>query len=407
MGAISVTGEIERDLFMKKTLMVTTALVAAGLFTTEAFAQAKPMSLTIGGYHAVAFTYNGADSSNGGFPAGTPDHQMDQGGEIWFKGATTLDNGLKIGFRAELETTSQTAFATGAGDMMDEVWIDFQGSFGRVIVGQFDPVTREMMIAAPYGALIEGVGIGLETVHAPTAAGTADRAVGTLGGPLWTLGGTSDAEKIVYFTPNFSGFMAGVSYMPSTTESIPGNDGFPRLRNSTINDVLDIGVEWKGKFDQVALGVFLGTQMATTGTTKVTGTNTRDAFQIGYAGSAFASVAGFTLGGSYQYFKQSFDVTGAGQQEPVNQTYDIGIGYVTGPWRFSAKYAGVNTESTTITSSDTEIQQYGVDGQYLLGPGVAVGAALFYEEHEDSAAAGAARPKVDGVGFNFGTNIAF
>src|SRR5690348_8186303 len=100
---------------MKHVLLGTTALVAAGLVASNAHA-AQGVQLGIGGYYAAAAGLILSQSASGDDPgAHTRDIVFRQDVEVHFKGETTLDNGLTVGARIELEGQQ-------SNDQIDEVW---------------------------------------------------------------------------------------------------------------------------------------------------------------------------------------------------------------------------------------------------------------------------------------------
>src|SRR6185437_14626404 len=120
---------------MKKVLLATTALAAAGLFAGEAFAQAPaisstggPLRLGIGGYFQ-AYGVLGFQSSDPGQPgAHTRNYDLKREAEVWFTGETKFDNGLIVGAQVELE-------ASTCSDQIDESYLWFAGNWGRVLLG--------------------------------------------------------------------------------------------------------------------------------------------------------------------------------------------------------------------------------------------------------------------------------
>src|SRR3546814_11961528 len=63
---------------------------------------------------------------------------------------------------------------------------------------------------------------------------------------------TSDATKITYTTPNFSGFSLGVSYTPDTVDGNDGND-FARENHTGYHDNIGVGLGYEGEFDGFGL----------------------------------------------------------------------------------------------------------------------------------------------------------
>ncbi|MCW8916917.1 MAG: porin, partial [Magnetovibrio sp.] len=88
---------------MKKILLGTTAVIALGTLSTEAFAADK-IQLGLGGfmrqYVAISNSDEVATTTNAARDSG-----IGQWGnsEVFFSGSTTLDNGLKVAAKVELE----------------------------------------------------------------------------------------------------------------------------------------------------------------------------------------------------------------------------------------------------------------------------------------------------------------
>lgn len=432
---------------MKKTLLVTSALVAAGLFSGEAFAQAKPMALTLGGYYFTSLNIVsqdsqaalGAASSGGGFQ--TTDHTVTDSGEIWFSGSLPLDNGITVGFRAELELMTHQ-------DQIDEAWIDFRGSFGRLMIGQNDPVGREIGRGAPSAtrATADAWGInenGLQTappVRAGTpfanfagsagdrqanaaAGGAAGNNRGVVGGLFSTIGGLNqgDGEEIYYSTPVFSGFQGHFSWKPRTAEY--GFEQTTQNINNATNtyaDLLSFGLVYDGKItDDVSLRV-MGTwengDPMSTFTFAGTAFNL-DGRQNGYTGHAIVSFANIDLGGSFRYI--SFDVKdrAGGVALAANDrdnykllNWDLGIAYTFNPFKVGLTYFNGRDETAADATTGGDIRRtaWMVSGSYQLGPGVFVDAGVMKEALEGrSGVAGRANQTLDSVGFFLSTGVSF
>ena len=93
---------------MKKVLLGSTALVAAGMIAS-APASAK-MKLSVGGYMEQWVGYVSQDD------VGTADYSgvdVKSDSEVHFKGMTKLDNGMSVGVNMQLE-------GNGGGDTIDE-----------------------------------------------------------------------------------------------------------------------------------------------------------------------------------------------------------------------------------------------------------------------------------------------
>ena len=136
---------------MKKIFLGSTALIAAAAFTAPAMS-AERLQLQLRGYHIGSISYTDGDFSSSyrysdvggvygsGSASGIGDYNEINFGsdsEVHFRGATTLDNGLEISFRAELELEDDPAAKSNA-DVIDEVYVQVDGGFGRIQFGQQD-----------------------------------------------------------------------------------------------------------------------------------------------------------------------------------------------------------------------------------------------------------------------------
>src|SRR3546814_2145757 len=96
---------------MKKVLLGTTALVAAGMMASTPVLAAEKISVRVGGYMEQWFGYSSVDDRAGRDLDGF-NHTSDS--EIHFVGSTTLDNGIEFGVNVQLEANSNS------GDQIDE-----------------------------------------------------------------------------------------------------------------------------------------------------------------------------------------------------------------------------------------------------------------------------------------------
>ena len=114
---------------MKKILLSSAALCGLAMVATPAAAQ---VNLEIGGHFKGYGAY--VDQEETG--ADVNDFDFIRNTEVHFGGETTLDNGLTVGAHIEVEAD---ASATGGDSFgVDESYIYFSGSWGRINVGDED-----------------------------------------------------------------------------------------------------------------------------------------------------------------------------------------------------------------------------------------------------------------------------
>ena len=137
---------------MKKLLLGTTALIAAGAFVGAAQAaddemMAGPVTVGVAGYMtaAVGFASDGDDATRG--------QEVNHVYEIAVSGSTTLDNGITVAVHGQLGTSGQYTTSEDSRPF-DETHITMSGSFGSLRIGRTESAAFNATVAAP------GAGIG-------------------------------------------------------------------------------------------------------------------------------------------------------------------------------------------------------------------------------------------------------
>ena len=185
---------------MKKVLLGTTALVAAGAFAGIGAAQAQDMMvgmqpLELGGYYTLAGISTDADGRG---------HSIQQNIELEGRAVAELDNAITAGIRVRIAGNNHTM------DNVSETEVFFTGSFGGIHAGQIEPASQQMTIWSPGGTVPIG------SIKSPWFGGI---------GGMWTSANHwEDSNKIVYFSPSFNGISLGVSYSPDPTHNNYGGE---------------------------------------------------------------------------------------------------------------------------------------------------------------------------------------
>lgn len=352
---------------MKKLLIGTSALVAAGLVAGAAQA-ADPIKLSVGGFgHVIAGMASNDDDYEAA--AGNDFATWDVKGnhEVIFSGATTLDNGLKVSTKMEFEGGGRSMT-----DPVDEYNITVAGSFGSVIAGSDDGVPVMMAKGhSDVSGLVNGfdegdVLIGL-WVAAPSAVSYLNSTY---------INTTGDAEKITYVSPEFAGFSFGVSATPAIDSTSGDAVGWP---TDDTEDALSAGLQYTGDFGGVGLGV--SAAYLTADSTAV------DDWSEWQAGAQF-SFAGLQVGGQYRV--QNRDQVTAGASREHN-AWEIGATYKTGPYGVSLGYFTSEWDNGAGVQDD-EVTYYQLSGSYNMGPGVDMRLSVASIEFDDGATTQAAAP---------------
>ncbi|MEP6146643.1 MAG: porin, partial [Nisaea sp.] len=120
---------------MKKILLGTTAIVAAGMIAAPSADAAEKLKISVGGYMEQWFGYTTAEDQSSSDYQGFANVSDT---EIHFKGMTTLDNGISVGVNVQLEGNSNP------GDQIDESYLIVKGNFGEINLGSENSALYKM-----------------------------------------------------------------------------------------------------------------------------------------------------------------------------------------------------------------------------------------------------------------------
>ena len=376
---------------MKKILLGTTAIVAAGLIASASSAiAAEKLKLQVGGYMEQWFGYVNQDDAPGQDFSGL-DVKSDS--EIQFHGSTTLDNGISVGVNVQLEANSNSF------DQIDESYLIVKGAFGEINLGSENSAMYKMHYApADFGI---GLNTGDQTGWVSPTTNAAGNSI-TEGGYFRAPYGSTyvepvranDSEKITYYTPRVEGFQFGLSYAPET-----GQDNIASPNRDTANtDLVMAGANFKRTFGSASVRASLGYGTVLDG---VAGTNTEpSAFNAGI-GLGFG---GFGAGISYS----SYDDSGTNDGSGLN----AGINYSTGPWGVSLGYFHGERDgerTAGVLTGDAEQDTFMLSAKYAIGPGVTAKGSIAHSKFksEDTGLAGTESAEIEATYFVVGMAVSF
>jgi hypothetical protein len=389
---------------MKKQLLTTTALVAAGVLTVSGAALAGKPKLTVGGGTEQIIGVGGNSDAYDAINGQRVGFDQHSDGEVHFNGSVTLDNGIKIRTRIELEGNSINADGGQAGgnttnggvaaandpDYIDEHWMRISGSFGEVRLGSGDPAgmantTRFL------GTWSTGVGqlLAFDVGDWITNPGTVG--AGTVG----RVDLSSDAEHISYFTPRMAGFQAGISYIPQAREDVNNQR---ELAAGADRDGWSMGANFSKKFSGVGIGVGIGYATAD----ESTGASDDSVWGIG----ATVDFSGFRIGASWvdnDSQETAGATTGTGQE-----TFEIGARYTFGANAVSISHLSSETTATTTAlgaGDNTKVTFLAY--RRTLGPGVTWKVTAMFADYNDNAAGAVAGASNDGQALTTSIGLRF
>ena len=347
---------------MKGWLLGTSALAAVGLLAGEVAAD-EGVKLRIGGrYLAAAGGILDEQSNVFGLEDRTRDYVFKQDVEVYFLGETTLENGLTVGARIELEGQTST-------DQIDAVFAYFSGGFGEVRFGDTFEALAQLCYTVPSASSIFGADSPLFNFSNAGIVGYS----GTNG----TCYGIDDkSTKIVYFSPSFGGFQFAASFTPDNTEDTRNTlDGAgTRLKTDAgqLSETLSVAATFTKEFNGVALAV------GGAGSFSFDRENNASPFfddRREYNAYARVGYAGFTFGGAYSFRDTVFlgrdsEVYGVGATYDWSR-YSVGFGWSHGRYEMS-NFSNVadNHDIYALTSS------------FQLGPGISIDGLLGYSDYD-------------------------
>jgi hypothetical protein len=356
---------------MKKQLMTTTALVAAGVVAMSgvALGASKP-KLSIGGGFSTIISAVSQETTG----KMSPDIWIDS--EVHFKGSVKLDSGVKISTKVELEAQDSTS-----NDLIDEAYMSISGSFGQIKLGSEDSAAN-LLVGGSFGSNATNAGrhTGLHTgksIAAPSGHKAAISNVIDLG--------DGDAERITYFTPRMSGLQFGVSYTPSFDEG--GQSQVSETADA--HHGISVGGHWKGKMGGANIQAAAGYAEAQSATATA-------ADLKGYAVGVKATVGNVTVAFGTSTEKNIGDggIT----------TLSAGIKYKAGKDAFSLGYIAAEDDATTAAGVDKSTAAMISYGR-TLGAGVSANVNLMYADYVGETAGSS--DDNDGVAFQTSINVKF
>jgi len=188
-----------REIYMRKILLATTALIAAGGIS------AATADVNISGKLKQSY-HNWSDDDAAA--SGTNNSAMGRDLQLWIKSSATLDNGMTVGGNVRLRHGSSPD---------DRNYITVGGDFGSFTYGT--------TWAPSYS---QSVGINwMDDIHIVEHA--AESTDGVTRGAVMTSSYSSTsgkAQKVIYATPSISGFKAMVSYADAGASSKGDHTGY-------------------------------------------------------------------------------------------------------------------------------------------------------------------------------------
>lgn len=341
---------------MKKGLLGSTALVAATALTAGMAQAAEAPTWKLSGFMNFQAYFADRDSFTGvafgtttgtlGAPgfvttesAATTDLYFGvDDAEMALNVSGTADNGLEYGFKIEFEASP------GGSNVADEARISLGGSWGLVYLGDEDGVEDTMN----YGG---------ENVLGATGGWDGDGDDVTIVANLVfpsLVGDTSDASKITYYSPRFSGIQVGGSYTPNDH----GGDRSP-FDDTVFQNSISLGGNYDGSFGDVRVRASAVYTMASY-EGRIQNIEDVGAYSIG----GIVGFAGFSVGANWTDNGESGTTVGANLESSY---WNVAAGFETGPIYLSAGYIAHTFSAGAV---DFEPSAIALTADYSVAPGL-------------------------------------
>jgi predicted porin len=391
---------------MKHILLGTSALVAAGLLAAPANA-AEKIKLGLGGFYNASMGANfSGDDDDLDAPADTSSESgayhnnfdIHQNIEIHFKGETTLDNGITVGARVELEGDDDA-------ERIDESWAYFSGGFGEIRFGSDDAAPLQTCVGEA-GSVTANFGVSSPNEAFNNVGDNGLAGVGSFGSCYGTAG---DGLKILYYTPQFGPFNFVVSFAPeanaddkgpTTSTSFDGGPG----GGDDQEDEIGVGMNFTHEGNGFSLLGSLGASWITDDTSDDDKTSFYQAgLQVGFGA--------WTIGVGGEILNNYDDAFGSSTPTGVTVATDsdlwalqIGGNYAWDAWTIGLGWTHAQAEITSSSDEDT-VDYISLNGSYALGPGIALEGNIAYSNYDEDN--NDANADYDAFEVGFGTAISF
>jgi predicted porin len=305
-------------------------------------------------------------------------------------------NGMRYGALFELQMDAMTSTAgTGTGVDYDELYGFVKGGWGELRFGQEDSAASLLQIRRP-GTLWMGDSDAWD-----------EFLVGS-GYVIAGVGDGNDATKIIYLSPQFMGFDAGISYAANRFEGEQANiptstTNFQRDRTGLENEI-SAALRYRGTFGPVGVGASFVAQFADAASQQASGAPiaSKDQNITTYAAGLLLRAYGFQLGGDYTW--GNYRTTPANgtiaQGIDGSEQWAVGLTYTIGALSLGGMYSQ-GTQDNGGTVADRTQTYLGLGVAYVLAPGMTLFAN--YNQIEDENIPTAAPTRAGATLVNFGT----
>ena len=352
---------------IKSKLLASTMLVSAAALVAAGSANAA--GLKLGGYIEFWGGYGANDKAQGV----VNNFDIKQDTEIHFTVKKTLNSGIKVGAKLEMESGVGNHNAT---TLFDESYGWMQTKYGKFSIGNND-------VASAY---VGGVSVvGPVGITKSDAADWLPGAQGELNNTDVDLG-AGDAQNITYFTPKVSGVQAIFSYVPDKSDG-GANTAYDDQETTGFHNHFSGALKYNAKMGGTS--VSLGAGYSTVENTDIAGKTSESS---GYGMTAKISFGGLKLSATHAHENNATD---------TDQYWAVAALYKAGKNSFSIGYADAQEDANVAGTKNTS-NLVTLGHQMSIGKGVTWASSIASAENNQSGSS-----KVDGVAVVSGFKMKF
>ena len=284
-------------------------------------------------------------------------------------------NGMRYGALFEFQMDNMggnnggSTNGSGTGVDFDELYGFVKGGWGELRFGQEDSAASLLQIRRP-GVLWMG------------DSDAWDEFLLSSGYVIAGVGDGNDATKIIYLSPQFMGFDAGISYAANRFEGERAdapNSLTTSQRDATgLSNEISAALRYRGTFGPVGLGASFVAQFADAARQQATGAPIaiQDQSITTYSAGLLLRAYGFQLGGDYTW--GNYRTTPAngtiGKGLDGSDQWAVGLAYTIGAFTVGGMYSQGTQDNGTDTMgaklSDRTQTYMGLGVAYVLAPGM-------------------------------------
>lgn len=380
---------------MKKILLGTTTLIgAASLFAGAALAETP--KVTVGGDADFQMGWVNED-----LDAGLRNHAFRSVTELKFRVDGKSDAGLGYGGGVDLSADTSAQISQPANANRTFIYVD--GNWGRFEMGSDVGAQQTMKVDTTNIARATGgqdwrrfVNTGTGGTNIYYGAPVLDIQYGAVGLGLFGNEYDENVNKVTYYSPKFSGFQLGVSYMPDSLSTgqvvnrvenavTVAGSGAPAAAGAqaTFDNVWTGGISYDGKWDQVGIALAATAEHGDSTTVAGGAAAQLEDLRTWNLGGKF-SYMGFAVAGSYGNIGDSGRLVAVANDDTTYWT--LGGAYETGP--FGASITWFNSEREIGAAAGTnELTNWSFGVDYKLAPGLTPYAEVTWSEQDSPTAA--------------------